>query len=499
MGFADEVRAYLEALDRTGSSVAVRHRYIDDQTLKAYFLGQLGSADQHLSSEYIAELHATWLPKLAELAAYLERLPAADAPVDSESAHSFARRTLDIAMGEPFGSTAELSTVEGLEILRIIAEFHRALNQPATYALENNLTVRPEAHLSPRLTPVARAFLRLRGKDAIRWLLTVETVQCRGPDDPWHIGKGLLEQAASRASIQRRTDSDGSSFGFAHESLDRGHGLGVLRAWANPPEWTPYRYDVPPEMRDVVDAVLATGPWHTAIGALLDDQRAAVLPGSPETTAISDITVEQGRMFAHEARNALVPARYHLDAVLNASGEVDRTRVANARRNVVQLLHFVEQLVATGELITERGTEAELGAMIAEALAQCEGAERVEALARDAAQVTLRVPRAQLVLAIANVVRNALQATPHGHVRICWWGEDDAARIDVDDDGPGVPVEDRVRIFDDGFTTRPGGTGFGLAYVKKVVGTSLRGKVWCERGDLGGACFSILIPSEPIP
>lgn len=198
-------------------------------------------------------------------------------------------------------------------------------------------------------------------------------------------------------------------------------------------------------------------------------------------------------------RNALVPARYYLDAVLNAPGEVDRARVANARRNVVQLLQFVEQLVATGELITERATEAELGALIAEALAQCEGAERVEALARDAAQVTLRAPRAQLVLAIANVVRNALQATPLGQVRIRWWGEDDAARIDVDDDGPGVPVEDRVRIFDDGFTTRPGGTGFGLAYVKKVVGTSLRGKVWCERSDLGGACFSIWIPSEPIP
>ena len=56
-----------------------------------------------------------------------------------------------------------------------------------------------------------------------------------------------------------------------------------------------------------------------------------------------------------------------------------------------------------------------------------------------------------------------------GHVRVSARREGDGAAIVVDDDGPGVPTEARMRIFDPYFTTKADGTGLGLAIVKKIV------------------------------
>lgn len=69
-------------------------------------------------------------------------------------------------------------------------------------------------------------------------------------------------------------------------------------------------------------------------------------------------------------------------------------------------------------------------------------------------------------------------------------------RIVVDDGGPGVPPDLRARVFDDGFTTRPGGSGFGLAFLRRVVERELHGRVSCSEADLGGARFTISIPDS---
>lgn len=74
------------------------------------------------------------------------------------------------------------------------------------------------------------------------------------------------------------------------------------------------------------------------------------------------------------------------------------------------------------------------------------------------------------------------------------------ARVTVDDGGRGVPAEARERVFQEGYTTRSDGSGYGLAYVRRVVADELRGRVWCEESELGGARFVIELPeaeSEP--
>ena len=107
----------------------------------------------------------------------------------------------------------------------------------------------------------------------------------------------------------------------------------------------------------------------------------------------------------------------------------------------------------------------------------------------------MRAPRAQLARAIANVLRNSLQATHETEaVRISIQQRAPSVHVVVDDAGPGVPEGDRERVFQEGYTTRTDGSGYGLAYVNRVVVDGLRGRVWCEASDLGGARFVIELP-----
>jgi hypothetical protein len=69
------------------------------------------------------------------------------------------------------------------------------------------------------------------------------------------------------------------------------------------------------------------------------------------------------------------------------------------------------------------------------------------------------------------------------------------ALVFVADGGPGVPREDRARVFEPFYTTKePGrGTGLGLAIVARTV-FDMGGLVWVEEAREGGAAFKLFLP-----
>jgi signal transduction histidine kinase len=199
-------------------------------------------------------------------------------------------------------------------------------------------------------------------------------------------------------------------------------------------------------------------------------------------------------MIAHEVRNALVPARIRLDALRTVVPESEASKVDAVKRGVVRVLTFAEEMVATSELVAEPATSCDLAALVHEAVSWLDDGERV-LVDVSSAIVRVRAPRTQLARSIANLVRNALQATYEGQaVRIAVHRQAETVRVSVDDAGPGVPEEMRERVFDEGFTTRTDGSGYGLYQVRRVVVDGLRGRVRCEASDLGGARFVIELP-----
>ncbi|MBX5481394.1 MAG: GAF domain-containing protein [Myxococcaceae bacterium] len=100
--------------------------------------------------------------------------------------------------------------------------------------------------------------------------------------------------------------------------------------------------------------------------------------------------------------------------------------------------------------------------------------------------------------AVVNLVLNAVQAMPRGGTVVVRTGVETRngarfARIEVEDDGPGIPPELVDRVFQPFFTTRAAGTGLGLAVVKRIADAH-RAELTVRSTPGRGSTFTILLP-----
>lgn len=96
--------------------------------------------------------------------------------------------------------------------------------------------------------------------------------------------------------------------------------------------------------------------------------------------------------------------------------------------------------------------------------------------------------------AIVNLLLNGVQAMPQGgRLGIRTFQRGEKAVISVSDTGCGIPSQIRGKIFKPFFSRREGGTGLGLALVKKIV-TAHRGEVALRSKPGRGTTISLLFP-----
>ncbi|NNL84220.1 MAG: hypothetical protein HKP27_01120, partial [Myxococcales bacterium] len=98
---------------------------------------------------------------------------------------------------------------------------------------------------------------------------------------------------------------------------------------------------------------------------------------------------------------------------------------------------------------------------------------------------------------LLNLCINALDASPqNGRVRIAASSSHDALRIEVSDEGPGVPSELREKLFEPFFSTKDGATGgLGLAISRRIA-SACGGRLTVGDGSSGGAVFQLEVPVE---
>ena len=71
--------------------------------------------------------------------------------------------------------------------------------------------------------------------------------------------------------------------------------------------------------------------------------------------------------------------------------------------------------------------------------------------------------------------------------------EDGTARIKVEDNGPGLPVEVKSKLFEPFTTTKANGTGLGLSIARKLT-EALGGSIEIRPGAPKGTCAEIRFP-----
>jgi signal transduction histidine kinase len=108
----------------------------------------------------------------------------------------------------------------------------------------------------------------------------------------------------------------------------------------------------------------------------------------------------------------------------------------------------------------------------------------------------------QITQVLLNLILNALQILPPGgKIQLTTNQEElivagmptEYFCIEVSDNGTGIAVGDRKRVFDVFFCRREGGIGLGLAIVQQII-LAHDGEIEATEGKLGGACFVIRLP-----
>ncbi len=100
---------------------------------------------------------------------------------------------------------------------------------------------------------------------------------------------------------------------------------------------------------------------------------------------------------------------------------------------------------------------------------------------------------------LSNLLENARKYAPDATVELGISSRDGQLDVAVSDDGPGIPEDQRERIFerfvqlDQSSTRQQGGTGLGL-HLSRQLAHKLGGELWAEAADGGGARFVLRLP-----
>jgi len=105
-----------------------------------------------------------------------------------------------------------------------------------------------------------------------------------------------------------------------------------------------------------------------------------------------------------------------------------------------------------------------------------------------------RIDSQRLTQALMNLLLNAVEATQnHDEVKVKLYETNQAVTIEVHDSGPGLDEEQRKHLFEAFYTTKPDGTGLGLAVSRELL-EEMGGKLTFKNGS-PGAMFVIELPA----
>ncbi len=268
-------------------------------------------------------------------------------------------------------------------------------------------------------------------------------------------------------------------------------------------------------VRDVLKSpTSADGDWLTRDGrriALAASSlpevcsKIILLTDVTETRALQELAARNQRLsaigkmaasLAHQIRTPLAGALLYLSQCRSRRDERERSKLLE--KGIERLRHLdllVQDMLvfARGKGPGERVRVADLFRAVHEAAMAVKPPNAHLVIHGGDALVELEGNRTALTAALTNLINNAFEAAPNVVVTLQATLRGDRVEFTVRDNGPGIAPSIRSRVFEPFFSTRPAGTGLGLAVVKTVAeahGGSLA--LHSEHGE--GTRFDIDLP-----
>jgi signal transduction histidine kinase len=231
---------------------------------------------------------------------------------------------------------------------------------------------------------------------------------------------------------------------------------------------------------------------RAATGALLKEQQE--LARSERLAAMGELAAG----VAHELRNPLAGIQMALSAVGRETKDRDHAaRLDLAVAELKRMTRMLNGLLDAARPRPELSKRVCLAKLVSDfvSLARYQIPERMNLTMNVPEELSCPLPEGGIQQALWNLVLNSVHAIGNGagHIEIAAACGDGHLRLCVDDDGPGFPrelLEEGVRSF---APLRPGGTGLGLAMVRRFV-RDLGGELHLENRRPHGASVVLSIP-----
>ncbi len=209
---------------------------------------------------------------------------------------------------------------------------------------------------------------------------------------------------------------------------------------------------------------------------------------------------EVARRIAHEVKNPLTPIQLSAQRLWRRYGEklgddsqVLRECTQMIVNQVEDLKNLVNEFSRFARLPHLTLANQDINELIKETLVLYQESESQVAfeIRLDPQLPPVPLDREQLKRVLVNLLDNALASINHKGQILMSSSKDesgDRVRIEVADNGKGIPDRDKDRIFEPYFSTKLSGTGLGLAIVKAVI-SEHHGRIWVEDNQPRGQSF----------
>ncbi|HRD52604.1 MAG TPA: ATP-binding protein [Flavobacteriales bacterium] len=212
---------------------------------------------------------------------------------------------------------------------------------------------------------------------------------------------------------------------------------------------------------------------------------------------------EMARQVAHEVKNPLTPMKLgiqHFQYTFDAKAPDAKERLDRFTKSMVEQIDTLNGVASAfsqfAQMPAATPTHLDLCEVVRAAVDVFHASPGITITHEEEGPLPVLADREHMLRVLNNLLKNAVQAMPEAHqgrIDVVARREGSRARVEVRDNGAGIPAEARERIFTPSFTTKSSGMGLGLAMVKRMV-EQAGGTVRFESAEGEGTTFIVSLP-----
>ena len=211
---------------------------------------------------------------------------------------------------------------------------------------------------------------------------------------------------------------------------------------------------------------------------------------------------EMAKQVAHEIKNPLTPMKLsvqHLERSLAKEPDKSEQKIHDFKVKMIQQIDLLANIATEfsnfAELPKANFQEVDVLKIISSTVSLFKNSScEIYIECEKNANFISNADEHQLIRVFNNLIKNSIQSfNKEGTITIRLLIRDSFIAIEFEDNGMGIPIENKIKIFEPNFTTKSNGKGLGLAMVHQIIKIH-NGNIELSSSSKKGTCFLIQLP-----